>query len=149
MKGPVCVTGAGGFIASHTVSQLLSKGYTVHGTVRDPQSAKNAHLLSLPHAAERLKLFAADLSDPRAFDAPIAGCTAVIHMATAVLLGGADDGKKQIFDPGMQGLRSVLDSAEKAATVPPAQFGTPSPPEPQHAIRSSRVWSGPEPRPIT
>jgi len=31
----VCVTGAGGFIASWLVKLLLSRGYTVHGTVRD------------------------------------------------------------------------------------------------------------------
>ena len=33
----VCVTGAGGFIASWLVQLLLSRGdYLVHGTVRDP-----------------------------------------------------------------------------------------------------------------
>jgi len=33
----VCVTGAGGFIASWLVQRLLSSGsYVVHGTVRDP-----------------------------------------------------------------------------------------------------------------
>ena len=32
----VCVTGAGGFIASWLVKILLSKGYTVHGILRDP-----------------------------------------------------------------------------------------------------------------
>lgn len=31
----VCVTGAGGFIASWLVKMLLSRGYTVKGTVRD------------------------------------------------------------------------------------------------------------------
>lgn len=33
-KGRVCVTGAGGFVASWIVKLLLSKGYLVHGTVR-------------------------------------------------------------------------------------------------------------------
>lgn len=32
----VCVTGAGGFIASWIVKLLLEKGYTVRGTVRNP-----------------------------------------------------------------------------------------------------------------
>ena len=31
----VCVTGAGGYIASWLVKLLLARGYTVHGTVRD------------------------------------------------------------------------------------------------------------------
>ncbi|GJM98405.1 hypothetical protein PR202_ga15416 [Eleusine coracana subsp. coracana] len=32
----VCVTGAGGFIASWLVKLLLSRGYAVHATVRNP-----------------------------------------------------------------------------------------------------------------
>lgn len=38
VAGPnvVCVTGAGGFIASWLVKLLLEKGYTVKGTVRNP-----------------------------------------------------------------------------------------------------------------
>lgn len=37
MKTTVCVTGAGGFVASWLVHLLLSRGdYLVHGTVRDP-----------------------------------------------------------------------------------------------------------------
>ena len=32
----VCVTGAGGFIASWLVEPLLQKGYIVRGTVRNP-----------------------------------------------------------------------------------------------------------------
>lgn len=32
----VCVTGAGGFIASWLVKLLLDRGYTVKGTVRNP-----------------------------------------------------------------------------------------------------------------
>jgi NADPH:quinone reductase-like Zn-dependent oxidoreductase len=38
----VCVTGAGGFIASWLVQLLLSRGdYVVHGTVRDPSKLLN------------------------------------------------------------------------------------------------------------
>jgi len=32
----VCVTGAGGYIASWLVKLLLARGYAVHATVRDP-----------------------------------------------------------------------------------------------------------------
>jgi cinnamoyl-CoA reductase len=37
----VCVTGAGGFIASWLVKLLLEKGYTVRGTVRNPGLCSN------------------------------------------------------------------------------------------------------------
>ncbi|XXG45439.1 hypothetical protein AAC387_Pa02g0522 [Persea americana] len=52
----VCVTGAGGYVASWLVKLLLSKGQKVHGTVQDPGDEKNSHLKShcrmpwgLPH----------------------------------------------------------------------------------------------------
>ena len=37
-NGKVCVTGAGGYVASWVVKLLLSKGYIVHGTVREPSN---------------------------------------------------------------------------------------------------------------
>jgi nucleoside-diphosphate-sugar epimerase len=54
--GPVCVTGATGYIASYVVKLLLERGYTVRGTTRSAAPEKVAHLTSLPGAAERLTL---------------------------------------------------------------------------------------------
>lgn len=47
-KQRICVTGSGGYIASWLVKSLLSRGYTVHGTVRDPckQEATSQNNLS-------------------------------------------------------------------------------------------------------
>nr|CAB3453804.1 unnamed protein product [Digitaria exilis] len=80
----VCVTGAGGFIASWLVKLLLSRGYAVHGTVRDPCNPKNAHLRLLEGAPERLLLFKADVLDRDALAAAIAGCQGVFHVASPV-----------------------------------------------------------------
>ena len=43
----VCVTGAGGYVASWLVKLLLSKGQKVHGTVQDPGTP--FLLLSIKH----------------------------------------------------------------------------------------------------
>ncbi len=59
---------------SHIVQQLLELGYTVHGTVRSSRNvAKNGHLLALPGAAERLRLFDVDLMKPEQFDEAVRG----------------------------------------------------------------------------
>ncbi|PVH64617.1 hypothetical protein PAHAL_2G315500 [Panicum hallii] len=80
----VCVTGAGGFIASWLVKLLLARGYTVHGTVRDLSDKKSAHLKRLESAAQRLRIFKADLLDYDVMAAAVVGCQEVFHVATPV-----------------------------------------------------------------
>nr|CAB3453798.1 unnamed protein product [Digitaria exilis] len=81
----VCVTGSGGYVASWLVRLLLTRGYAVHGTVRDLGDEKTAHLKRLPSASDPeggLSLFRADLLDYDAMAAAIAGCQGVFHVAT-------------------------------------------------------------------
>nr|GMD05634.1 cinnamoyl-CoA reductase 1-like [Ipomoea batatas] len=80
----VCVTGAGGFIASWLVKLLLEKGYTVRGTVRNPDDEKNVHLMELEGAKERLTLCKADLLDFQSLREAIDGCDGVFHTASPV-----------------------------------------------------------------
>jgi cinnamoyl-CoA reductase len=40
----VCVTGAGGFIGSWVVKELLLRGYRVRGTARDPGKSVTVYL---------------------------------------------------------------------------------------------------------
>lgn len=83
----VCVTGATGYLAGHIVQRLLAAGHTVHGTARQANSTSaTRHLLAMPGAAERLKLFKADLLAPGAFDEAVAGCDVVIHTASPYLI---------------------------------------------------------------
>jgi hypothetical protein len=83
----ICVTGATGYLAGHIVQRLLAAGHVVHGTARQPNSSSSTkHLLAMPGAAERLKLFKADLLQPEAFDAAVAGCDVVIHTASPYLI---------------------------------------------------------------
>ncbi|CAN6194261.1 unnamed protein product [Urochloa humidicola] len=81
----VCVTGAGGFIASWLVQRLLSSGrYVVHGAVRDPNHPKHAHLMSGGAGGGRLRLFAADMLDPASVAAAVVSCDGVFHVASPV-----------------------------------------------------------------
>uniref|UniRef100_I1NPM6 3-beta hydroxysteroid dehydrogenase/isomerase domain-containing protein n=1 Tax=Oryza glaberrima TaxID=4538 RepID=I1NPM6_ORYGL len=54
--------------------------------------AKNTHLMSLDVAAERLRLFKADLLDYGSVAAAIAGCDDVFHVACPVLLSAPNPG---------------------------------------------------------
>jgi nucleoside-diphosphate-sugar epimerase len=85
----VCVTGASGFIASWLVKLLLERGYTVRGTIRNPDKAK--FLLQLPGASDCLKLFSADLLEPGSFDEAVAGCDGVFHVASPLIVEAITD----------------------------------------------------------
>ena len=80
----VCVTGATGFVASHLVTALLSRGYTVRGTVRSLTNEQRlAHLRALPGAAERLQLVEADLLSDGSFDEAVNGVNSfdILHLS--------------------------------------------------------------------
>lgn len=105
----VCVTGAGGFIASWIVKMLLEKGYTVRGTVRNPDDAKNAHLMELDGAQERLTLLKADLLDFESLKAAINGCDGVFHTASPVT-----DNPEEMVEPAVVGTKNVITAAAEA-----------------------------------
>ncbi|MBA0744901.1 hypothetical protein Gogos_007503 [Gossypium gossypioides] len=91
-KGTVCLTGGTGFIGSWLINRLLQEGYSVRTTVRaDPENKRDlTFLTSLPGAAEKLKIFSADLNDPNSFDAAIEGSKAVLHVATPLSFDGKE-----------------------------------------------------------
>ncbi|XP_009594427.1 cinnamoyl-CoA reductase 1-like [Nicotiana tomentosiformis] len=105
----VCVTGAGGFIASWLVKLLLEKGYTVRGTVRNPDDPKNNHLRELEGAKERLTLCRADLLDYQSLREAIYGCDGVFHTASPVT-----DDPEQMVEPAVIGTKNVVTAAAEA-----------------------------------
>lgn len=105
----LCVTGAGGFIASWMVKLLLERGYTVRGTVRNPDDPKNAHLRELEGAKERLTLWKADLLDYESLKEAINGCDGVFHTASPVT-----DDPEQMVEPAVNGTKNVIIAAAEA-----------------------------------
>ncbi|CAD6224387.1 unnamed protein product [Miscanthus lutarioriparius] len=138
----VCVTGAGGFIASWLVKLLLSRGYTVHGTVRDLSAQlalypsflldwflslvfrtgisgdeKTSHLKRLENAAGNLRIFKADLLDYDAMAVAVVGCQGVFHVATPVPSENLTDPEAsplQMLGPAVTGTTNVLKAASAA-----------------------------------
>ncbi|KAA8540543.1 hypothetical protein F0562_024538 [Nyssa sinensis] len=105
----VCVTGAGGFIASWIVKLLLQKGYTVRGTVRNPDDPKNSHLRELEGAKKRLILCKADLLDYGSLREAINWCDGVFHTASPVT-----DDPEVVVAPAVNGTKNVIIAAAEA-----------------------------------
>ncbi|CAM8952305.1 unnamed protein product [Rhodiola kirilowii] len=105
----VCVTGAGGFIASWLVKLLLERGYTVRGTLRNPDDPKNSHLRELEGADKRLILCKADLLDFESLREAIKGCDGVFHTASPVT-----DDPEQMVEPAVNGTKNVIIAAAEA-----------------------------------
>lgn len=119
----VAVTGAGGFLAAVLISQLLDAGYTVRGTLRNPDDVKKTvHLKSLPGAAERLTLHKADLlgDDSRErFTAVFRGCDVVFHTACPYFIveKAATMGEDFFVRNARDGTINVLEAALAAGGV--------------------------------
>lgn len=112
----VCVTGASGFIASHIIELLLSKGYRVRGTCREStlkNPAKIAHLKKFENADLNLELVEANLNQPTSFDKAIAGCLFVIHCASPYDLLDIKEPNSQIINPAVNGTLGVLQAAKR------------------------------------
>lgn len=117
MTTRVLLSGATGFIASHTIAALLEAGHEVVGTVRDPgNTAATAHLRALPGAAERLQILAADLGTAGAFDACAQDVDFVLHMASPYQLTVADP-DRDLVQPAVQGTRNMLQACARSARV--------------------------------
>ncbi|KAM0909218.1 hypothetical protein ACQ4PT_014939 [Festuca glaucescens] len=158
----VCVTGGGGFIASWLVKLLLSRGYAVNATVRDPCDPKNAFLKQLDGAPENLRLFTANMLDYDTLMAPFARCEGVFHVASPVPEGRLVDpeasvssilllglGLKEMMTPAIEGTRNVLKACsatnvQKFIQVSSVLAAVYNPGWPQGEVRDESSWSDKE-----
>lgn len=127
---PVLVTGGGGtgFTGSWCILALLDTGHTVRTTVRDVQ--REPALRSWLHEAaafddDRLTVVRADLQHSDGWDAAVADCEYVLHVASLTLRytpAGDDD----LVVPAREGVLRVLRAARDAGvrrTVLTSAFG--------------------------
>ncbi|KAJ1260146.1 hypothetical protein BS78_10G210100 [Paspalum vaginatum] len=106
-------------LGSWLVRKLLQKGYTVHATLRNTGDEEKAGLLRrlVPGAADRLRLFEADLFDAATFAPAIAGCQFVFLLATPFGLEGAGSKYKSTAEATVDAARAILRQCEGTRTV--------------------------------
>lgn len=125
---PICppslivVTGANGFIASHTIDSLLRAGFRVLGTVRSQSKADIVHKTFaqlLPDASSLLSTAVVpDITDPEAYidlfrrTSP----TAVLHLASPFSYA-VENFERDLMEPAVNGTMAVLRAAALTPSV--------------------------------
>ncbi|KAJ9636051.1 hypothetical protein H2204_005548 [Knufia peltigerae] len=118
----VLVTGANGFIASHTIHQLLENGYRVLGTVRDEskaQSVLKTHSALTPDLIKNLEVaIVSDITAPDAYNDLFAEHkpSAVLHMASPFAYNTTEF-EATLLRPAVRGTEAIFSAAAKAPSV--------------------------------
>ena len=112
MTDTVFVSGGSGYIAGFLIRQLVAEGWMVHTSVRDlaKEGAVRA-LLALDN--NRLRFFAADLSQDAGWAQAMAGCSHVAHVASPLPFGVPKDANELIL-PARDGALRALRAAKAA-----------------------------------
>ncbi|MFA6265226.1 MAG: aldehyde reductase [Pseudolabrys sp.] len=111
----VLVTGGSGFIAGHTVLQLLAAGHSVHTTLRNFARTNDVRATLKQNGAQSddLTFFAAELEDPAGWREASRGCDYVLHMASPFPASVPKD-ENELIAPAREGTLRVLRAARHA-----------------------------------
>jgi nucleoside-diphosphate-sugar epimerase len=112
----VLVTGGSGFIASHTILQLLNAGQSVRTTVRDLKRESEVRAMLKQggvQAGDRLSFFAADLQNDAGWAAAVDNCDYVLHVASP-FPANVPRHEDELIVPAREGALRVLRAARDA-----------------------------------
>ena len=112
---PILVTGGSGFLALHTIIQLVQQGYHVRATLRTlaRESEVRGIIAGQTGSPDKLEFVTADLTQDAGWDAAVKGCEYVLHIASPfpLLEPKHDD---ELIIPAVQGTQRVLRAAHAA-----------------------------------
>ncbi|HEY8172165.1 MAG TPA: SDR family NAD(P)-dependent oxidoreductase, partial [Dehalococcoidia bacterium] len=114
----VVVTGAGGFIGSQLVEELVGSGAHVRAMLRYTSRGKRGCLDLLPESV--LDNVAVTLGDVRDFDAVrevMSGADAVFHLAALVGIPYSYEHPQEVIDTNIVGTSNVLLAAKELASL--------------------------------
>jgi len=148
MAETVLVTGGTGFVAGWCIVALLKRGYAVRTTLRSlsKEPAVRAVIASAGAPIDRLSFAVADLMQDNGWDAAMAGCDDVLHVASPLGDGSAGD-RHTLVAPARDGTLRVLRAAVKAGVkrvVMTSAAATARPPLASERTSDETVWADPD-----
>jgi dihydroflavonol-4-reductase len=114
-SSPILVSGASGFVAIHTIIQLLEQGYNVRGTIRSlaKESEVRETIAKYVQANDRLEIVPADLEQDAGWEEAMKGVEYVLHVASPFPLYEPTH-EDELIIPAVNGTLRVLRAAHKA-----------------------------------
>lgn len=147
MTKTILVTGGTGFIAGWAIVALLDQGYRVRTTIRRPagEAGLRAAIASQVDAGERLSLAIADLTEDAGWEAAMAGCDHVLHIASPLGREAPTD-PDALVEPARGGALRVLKAAVAAGVdrVVMTSAAATARARGSDAISTEAVWADPE-----
>ena len=114
MAGKILVTGAGGFIGSHLVEQLVTNGHDVRAFVHYNAAGGWHNLEKLPSdIRESIEVVAGDIADPYFVENAVAGCDIVFHLAALVGIPYSYIAPKVYISTNVNGTLNVLEACRR------------------------------------
>ena len=114
-SNPILVTGASGFVALHTIIQLLQQGYKVRATLRtnSREAEVRETIAKQADRNDRLEIITADLTQDAGWNEAMNGCDFVLHIASPFPLFEPKN-EDELIIPAVQGTLRVLRAAHHA-----------------------------------
>ncbi|HVH05373.1 MAG TPA: NAD-dependent epimerase/dehydratase family protein [Myxococcota bacterium] len=145
MSQTVLVTGGTGFVASWCIVELLRRGHAVRASVRGLAKEGNARAAVAAPAGstDRLTFVAADLTRDEGWDAAVAGCDAVLHVASPLGAHASRD-PNDLIVPARDGTLRVLRAATQAGVgrvVMTSAAAAARPPVGSDRVADETVWT--------
>jgi nucleoside-diphosphate-sugar epimerase len=105
----VLITGAGGFIGSHLVNQLVEQGAQVRAFVRYNSRADSGLLKQLPpHLLKEVEIIAGDLRDSHAIYRSVEGMETVFHLGALISIPYSYHHPREVVETNVTGTLNVL-----------------------------------------
>lgn len=110
----VLVTGADGFIGSHLVEALVTRGYSVRAFVLYNSFNTWGWLDKVsPDILKNVEIFSGDIRDPHGVKVAMKGCNSVLHLAALIAIPYSYHSPDTYVDTNVKGTLNLLQAARE------------------------------------